>query len=835
MENKRDRTLPVFIEKKMKDSYIDYSMSVIVSRALPDVRDGLKPVHRRVLYGMSELGLRPNSAYKKSARIVGEVLGKYHPHGDTAVYDSMVRMVQDFSLRYPLVDGQGNFGSVDGDSPAAMRYTEARMTNIAVEVLRDLDKETVDFTTNFDESLKEPTVMPSVLPNLLVNGASGIAVGMATNIPPHNLREIVDALIALIDSPETEISELMQYVKGPDFPTAAIIYGAAGIHEAYHTGRGRVVIRGRATVEALKSGRENIVVSELPYQVNKANLIEKIADLVRDKKIEGISDIRDESDRDGMRMVIELKRDAYPDVILNQLYKHTQMQNTFGVIMLALVNGMPKVLNLKEALEHFIQFRHDVVVRRTQFDLNKAEKRAHILEGLKICLDNIDEVVELIKKSPNAESARMSLMDRFGLSEVQSQAILDMRLQRLTGLEREKIENEYLELIKLIEQLRSILASHEKRMKIVKDEIIEIREKYGDERRTEIIHATSDFNVEDMIAEEDMVITISHTGFIKRIAVTTYRRQLRGGRGLTGATTKEEDFVEHLFIASTHNYMLFFTNKGRCHWLKVHEIPQAGRATKGRAIVNLLEVEKHERIAAILPVREFDNESFIVMATREGIVKKTALSAYSNPRRGGINAISIREGDDLIEASISNGNHDVLLGTRRGLSIRFHENEVRAMGRTASGVKGINLGKGDAVVGMVVVKREGSVLVVTEFGLGKRTALSEYRVSHRGGKGVFTLKVTDKTGELVTLKEVVDEDDIMIITVNGVLIRQSVNKLKIQGRNTQGFRLIRLDSGDRVGDVARVVREEENEIDEEGNEIDEERNEIDGDNETPES
>jgi len=835
MENKRDRTLPVFIEKKMKDSYIDYSMSVIVSRALPDVRDGLKPVHRRVLYGMSELGLRPNSAYKKSARIVGEVLGKYHPHGDTAVYDSMVRMVQDFSLRYPLVDGQGNFGSVDGDSPAAMRYTEARMTNIAVEVLRDLDKETVDFTTNFDESLKEPTVMPSVLPNLLVNGASGIAVGMATNIPPHNLREIVDALIALIDSPETEISELMQYVKGPDFPTAAIIYGAAGIHEAYHTGRGRVVIRGRATVEALKSGRENIVVSELPYQVNKANLIEKIADLVRDKKIEGISDIRDESDRDGMRMVIELKRDAYPDVILNQLYKHTQMQNTFGVIMLALVNGMPKVLNLKEALEHFIQFRHDVVVRRTQFDLNKAEKRAHILEGLKICLDNIDEVVELIKKSPNAESARMSLMDRFGLSEVQSQAILDMRLQRLTGLEREKIENEYLELIKLIEQLRSILASHEKRMKIVKDEIIEIREKYGDERRTEIIHATSDFNVEDMIAEEDMVITISHTGFIKRIAVTTYRRQLRGGRGLTGATTKEEDFVEHLFIASTHSYMLFFTNKGRCHWLKVHEIPQAGRATKGRAIVNLLEVEKHERIAAILPVREFDNESFIVMATREGIVKKTALSAYSNPRRGGINAISIREGDDLIEASISNGNHDVLLGTRRGLSIRFHENEVRAMGRTASGVKGINLGKGDAVVGMVVVKREGSVLVVTEFGLGKRTALSEYRVSHRGGKGVFTLKVTDKTGELVTLKEVVDEDDIMIITVNGVLIRQSVNKLKIQGRNTQGFRLIRLDSGDRVGDVARVVREEENEIDEEGNEIDEERNEIDGDNETPES
>lgn len=809
MENQRDRIVPVFIEEKMKDSYIDYSMSVIVARALPDVRDGLKPVHRRVLYGMSELGLRPNSAYKKSARIVGEVLGKYHPHGDTAVYDSMVRMVQDFSLRYPLVDGQGNFGSVDGDSPAAMRYTEARMATIAVEVLRDLDKETVDFVPNFDESLKEPIVMPSVLPNLLVNGASGIAVGMATNIPPHNLSEVVNAIVALIDNPEIEISELMGFIKGPDFPTAAIIYGSNGIEEAYRTGRGRVIIRARANVETLKSGRENIVVTELPYQVNKANLMEKIADLVREKKLEGIADVRDESDRDGMRMVVELKRDAYPEIILNQLFKHTQMQSTFGVIMLALVKGAPKVLNLKEVLQHFVDFRHEVVVRRTTFDLDKAEKRAHILEGLKICLDNIDEIVDLIKKSRNAESARLSLMKRFKLSEIQAQAVLDMRLQRLTGLEREKIETEYLEVIKLIEQLKSILESRDKRMQIIKDELIEIEEKYRDSRRTEIMPETGDFTVEDMIAEEDMVITISHTGFIKRIPVTTYRRQLRGGRGLMGATTKEEDFVEHLFVASTHSYMLFFTNQGRCYWLKVHEIPQAGRATKGRAIVNLLQIEKDERVAAIVNVRDFEGESYIIMATREGVVKKTALAAYSNPRRGGINAISIREGDDLIEARISSGNHDILLGTRRGLSIRFNENEVRPMGRTASGVKGITLGKGDSVVGMVVVKREGTVLVVTELGLGKRTDLSEYRVSHRGGKGIFTLKVTEKTGELVTLKEVVDEDDIMIITTSGVLIRQSVKNLKVQGRNTQGFRLIRLDEGDRVGDVARVVREED--------------------------
>ena len=809
--NQRGRVIPVLIETEMQNSYLNYSMSVIVSRALPDVRDGLKPVHRRVLYGMSELGLRPGSGYKKSARIVGEVLGKYHPHGDTAVYDSMVRMVQDFSLRYPLVDGQGNFGSVDGDSPAAMRYTEARMTRIAQEILRDLDKDTVDFVPNFDESLTEPTVMPSVLPNLLVNGSSGIAVGMATNIPPHNLGEVIDALVAMIANPDLTVEDLMTHIKGPDFPTAGIIYGDVGIDEAYRTGRGRVVIRARANIEISKNDRENIIVNELPYQVNKARLMEKIAELVRDKKIVGINDIRDESDRDGMRIYIELKRDAPSATILNQLFKHTQMQTTFGVNMLALVNGAPKVLTLKEMLGHFIEFRHEVVVRRAQFELDKAGKRAHILEGLKICLDNIDKIVALIKQSKNPEAAKEGLMKQFKLSEIQAQAILDMRLQRLTGLERKKIEDEYLEVIKTMEQLKSLLASKEKRMQLIKEELLEIREKYADERRTEIIRVTEEFSVEDMIAEEDMVITISHAGFIKRIAVTTYRSQLRGGRGMTAASTREEDFVEHLFIASTHQYMLFFTTKGRCHWLKVHEIPQAGRATKGRAIVNLLQLSKEEGIAAFISIKEFDPDLFLVMATKLGIVKKTSLAAYSKPRKGGINAIGIREGDDLIDAIISNGNHDILLGTRKGMSIRFHEKEVRDMGRTASGVRGIRIGKDDYVVGMVVIKREGTVLVVTEKGLGKRTDLKEYRVSHRGGKGVFTIKVTEKTGEMVALKEVVDEDDIMIITDKGVVIRQSVSRLKTQGRNTQGFRLIRLDADAKVADVARVVKEEEEE------------------------
>ncbi|MFQ5823351.1 MAG: DNA gyrase subunit A [bacterium] len=806
---KRDRIVPVLLEEEMKDSYIDYSMSVIVSRALPDVRDGLKPVHRRVLYGMHELGLRPNSQYKKSARIVGEVLGKYHPHGDAAVYDTMVRMVQEFSLRYPLVNGQGNFGSLDGDSPAAMRYTEARLAPIAEEVLRDLDKNTVDFVPNFDESLQEPTVLPSVLPNLLVNGSSGIAVGMATNIPPHNLSEVIDALIALIIRPDLTVASLMKYIKGPDFPTGAIIYGDEGIDETYRTGRGRIAIRARANIETVRGGRENIIVSELPYQVNKANLIEKIADLVRDKKVEGISEIRDESDRDGMRIVIELKRDAPAEVILNQLFKHTQMQVTFGTIMLALVNGAPKILNLKELLQLFIDFRHEVVVRRIKFDLDKAEKRAHILEGLKICLDNIDQIVAIIKKSRNPDTARNSLMKRFGLTEIQAQAILDMRLQRLTGLERKKIEDEYLEKIKLIEKLRSLLESRPKRMQLIKEELLEVKEKYGDKRKTEIISETEEFSIEDMIAEEDMVITISHSGFIKRFPVSSYKRQLRGGRGYTGAATKEEDFIEHLFVASTHHYILFFTNKGRCYWLKVHEIPQAGRASKGRAIVNLLQLSKDERIAAFINVRDFNNDLYLVMATKKGLIKKTQLSAYGNPRRGGINAITIREDDDLIDAQLTDGTHDILLASHKGLAIRFNENEVRDMGRTAAGVKGIKLSKDDCVVGMIVIKREGTVLVVTDKGYGKRTDIKEYRISHRGGKGIITIKVTDITGDLMVIKEVMDEDDIMIITNKGVVIRQSVKKLSVQGRNTRGFRLIKLDEDDKVGDVARVIKEED--------------------------
>ena len=809
MEIQRDRIIPVYIEEEMKDSYIDYSMSVIVSRALPDVRDGLKPVHRRVLYGMQQLGVRPNTSYKKSARIVGEVLGKYHPHGDAAVYDTMVRMVQKFSLRYPLVDGQGNFGSVDGDSAAAMRYTEVRLATIAEEILRDLDKATVDFVPNFDESLQEPTVLPSVLPNLLVNGASGIAVGMATNIPPHNLSEVVDALTALISRPDLTVETLMKYIRGPDFPTGAIIYGDEGIDEIYRTGRGRIVLRARANIETVRSGRENIIVTELPYQVNKANLVEKIADLVNARKIEGISDIRDESDRDGMRVVIELKRDAQDEVVLNQLFKHTQMQLTFGTIMLALVDGAPKILNLKQILEHFINFRHDVVVRRTKFELEKAEKRAHILEGLKICLDNIDEIVGIIKKSRNPDTARVSLMKQFGLSEVQAQAILDMRLQRLTGLERKKIEDEYLNTIKIIEKLRSLLESRPKRMQLIKEELIEIKEKYSDQRRTEIISETEEFSVEDMIAEEEMVITISHSGFIKRFPVSSYKRQLRGGRGYTGASTKEEDFVEHLFVASTHHYILFFTNKGRCYWLKVHEIPQAGRASKGRAIVNLLHLSKDEGMEAFVNVKEFNKDLFLVMATKQGLIKKTRLSAYSNPRKGGINAITIRENDALIETKLTDGTHDILLATSKGLAIRFHESEVRDMGRMAAGVKGIRLKDNDFVVGMIVIKREGTVLVVTEDGYGKRTDIRQYRVSHRGGKGIITIKGTQKTGALVAIKEVMNEDDIMLITIQGVVLRQSVKKLSILGRNTQGFRLIKVDKGDKVADVARVIKEED--------------------------
>jgi len=807
MEIKRERVLPVYIEEEMKESYIDYSMSVIVSRALPDVRDGLKPVHRRVMYGMHELGLRSNAAYKKCARIVGEVLGKYHPHGDAAVYDTMVRLVQDFSLRYPLINGQGNFGSLDGDAPAAMRYTEAKLTPIAEELLRDLDKDTVAFVPNFDESLKEPMVLPSILPNLLINGSSGIAVGMATNIPPHNLPEVVDALIAMINKANMKVDEIMEIITGPDFPTGAIIYGEEGIDEAYRSGRGRIIVRARANVESVPGGRNRIVITEIPYMVNKANLIEKIAHLVNEKKIEGIAEVRDESDKDGLRIVIELKRDVQETVLLNQLYRHTQMQVTFGVIMLALVDGVPVVLNLKQMLQYFIDFRHEVVVRRTRFDLDKAEKRAHILEGLKIALDHIDEIIALIKKSRNPETARQGLMRKFKLSEIQAQAILDMRLQRLTGLERKKIEDEYKETLKLISKLKAILDTRSLRMQIIKDELTALKEKYGDERRTEIITKTEEFSIEDMIAEEDMVITISHFGFIKRFPVSGYRRQSRGGTGHSGASTKVEDFIEHLFIASTHHYVLIFTDKGRCYWLKVYEIPQAGKGSKGRAIVNLLKIQRNEKIAAIVNVKGFDDDHFVIMATNKGLVKKTVLSAFGNPRKGGINAINIREEDDLIGAKLTDGNQEIVLGTYFGKAIRFHESDVRDMGRQATGVTGISLASKDYVVGMVTVRKESTLLVVTEKGYGKRTPIKEYRLTRRGGKGIVTVNATERVGKMVSIKEVVEDDDVMIITTKGNVIRQAVKQISKTGRATQGVRLIRLTANDKIGDVTRIVKE----------------------------
>jgi len=801
-----------YIEEEMKDSYIDYSMSVIVSRALPDVRDGLKPVHRRILYAMNELNLSFNRPYKKSARIVGEVLGKYHPHGDSAVYDAMVRMVQEFSLRYPLVDGQGNFGSIDGDSAAAMRYTEARMSRIAGELLRDIEKDTVNFTFNFDETLKEPSILPSVLPNLLVNGSSGIAVGMATNIPPHNLNEIIDGTIALIDDPEISIDELRNYVKAPDFPTGGIIFGTEGIKSAYETGRGRVLIRARANVETLRGDREQIVVTETPYQVNKTNLIDKIVSLIKAKKIEGISDLRDESDRDGTRLVFELKKDAQAEVTLNQLYKHSYLQYTFGVNMLALVNGEPKLLNLKEMIQHFVDHRHEIVLRRTRYELDEAEKRAHILEGLKIALDNIDEIVALIKKSKTVDDARTGLMERFGLSEIQAKAILDMRLQRLTGLEREKIEQEYLEVIKLIARLKGILESRALRMDIIKNELLELKEKYGDKRRTDIIEDFSEFRVEDIIAQEDMVITISHEGFIKRFPVSGFRRQHRGGRGSKGALTKEEDFIEHIFIASTHHYIMFFTDKGRCYWLKVYEIPQAGKLSKGRAIVNLIQISKEESITAWVSVKEFDDEHYIIMGTRKGMVKKTILSAYGHPRKGGINAITLKEGDTLIGVQLTDGSQDIVLGTHLGKAIRFNEKKVRPMGRTAAGVIGIRLLNKDYVVGMVVIKREATLLVVTEKGYGKRSSMYDYRVTNRGGLGIITIKTSERVGKMITIMEVVDNDDLMIITEKGVVIRSRISALRTMGRNTQGVRLIRIDEGDKIADVARVVKSDEVEV-----------------------
>ena len=808
--NSRERILPRPIEEEMKQSFINYSMSVIVARALPDVRDGLKPVHRRILYAMNELGLIPGRPFKKSATVVGDVLGKYHPHGDASVYDALVRMVQDFSLRYPLVDGQGNFGSVDGDPAAAYRYTEARLTRVAVAMLEDIDKETVGFVPSFDDQREEPSVLPSKIPNLLVNGSSGIAVGMATNIPPHNLREVARAVEHLVDHPEAPPEELLTHIKGPDFPTGGYIYGIQGLREAYATGRGKIVMRARAQVEEKPTtGRSAIVVTELPYQVNKATLHKDIAHLVNDKKLEGISDARDESDRDGMRLVIELKRDAIPHVVLNQLYKHTAMQATFGVINLALVGGQPKVMPLKELLERFIAHRHDIIVRRTQFDLQAAEAREHILEGLKIAVDNIEEVIKVIRGSADTETADRALQERFKLSEKQSKAILDMRLAKLTGLEIDKLEAELKEVRVTIGELRSILKSREKRMGILKAEMAEVAKNYGDDRRTEIIPDQDEFSVEDLIAEEDMVITISHSGYIKRIAVSTYRKQRRGGRGLTGATAKEDDWIEHLFIASTHDYVMFFSDRGQVYWLKVHEIPQGGRAARGKPVVQCIAIRPDERITALVPVREFSDTKWLLFATRNGTVKKTVLSAYGNPRSTGINAINIEPGDELIDVQPTEGNDDIVLATRGGMSIRFHESDVREMGRATTGVKGIELEAGDAVIGMVVIRRDATLLVVAERGFGKRSELADYRVQRRGGKGIITFRNTEKTGACVALKEVLPDDELMMITRKGIIIRVPVDGIRVIGRNTQGVHVMNLDEGDVVVDVARVVKEDE--------------------------
>lgn len=810
-----EKIIPVNIEEEMKSSYIDYSMSVIVSRALPDVRDGLKPVHRRVLFGMNELGLASNRAYKKSARIVGEVLGKYHPHGDKSVYDTMVRMVQDFSLRYPLVDGQGNFGSVDGDSPAAMRYTEARLAKIAETLLRDIDKNTVDFTANFDDTLKEPSVLPAVMPNLLVNGSGGIAVGMATNIPPHNLNEIINGIVYLVKHPEATIKKLMEFVTAPDFPTGAMIYGYDPVLEAYNTGRGRIILRAKASIETEKNGRVSIIVTEIPYQVNKASLIENIANLVREKKIDDIASINDESDRDGMRIVIGLKRDGNAHVVLNNLYKHTQMQNTFGVIMLALVDGVPKVLNLKEMMEHFIKHRLNVIVRRTQFELDEAEKRAHILEGYIIALDNIDEVIKLIKKSKDTPTAREGLMKKFKLSEVQAQAILDMRLQRLTGLERKKIEDEYKELLKTIEKLKRILASEKLQRDIIIEELTIIKDKFGDERRTEIIFDAKKMNDDDMlkslIKEEDVVITISNKGFIKRIPVSSYKSQGRGGKGITAASTgkADDDFVEHMFIGSTHQYIMFFTDKGKCYWLKVYDIPEGSRTSRGKSILNLIEKEPAEKVNAFVMVKDFADELFVTMVTRKGTIKKTKLDAYSNIRRNGINAINLTEGDELVDVRLTNGKQEILIGTHEGQAIRFNESLVRDMGRTATGVKGVNLRKSDYVIGMVaVIRPSATILVVTEKGFGKRSDLGDYRVTNRGGKGVITVKTNDRVGKLISIKEVTDSDDLMIITTKGILIRQKMKDIRVMGRGAQGVKLIRLGEDDNISAVARLAEVE---------------------------
>ncbi|MCK9423244.1 MAG: DNA gyrase subunit A, partial [Bacteroidales bacterium] len=804
-----EKIVQVNIENQMKTAYIDYSMSVIVQRALPDVRDGLKPVHRRVLFGMYELGVLSNRAYKKSARIVGEVLGKYHPHGDTSVYDAMVRMAQDWSLRYPLVDGQGNFGSMDGDNPAAMRYTEARMQKIAEEMVADLEKDTVDYQLNFDDTLKEPTVMPSRIPNLLVNGASGIAVGMATNMAPHNLKQVVDGIIAYIDNRQITIPELMNFIKAPDFPTGGIIYGYEGVKEAYETGRGRIVMRGESKIEQEENGRELIIVTSIPYQVNKAEMIKKTAELVNDKKIEGISDIRDESDRNGVRIVYELKRDAITNVVLNKLYQMTPLQTSFNINNIALVRGRPMMLNLKDLIIHYVEHRHEVVKRRTRFELAEAEKRAHILEGLLIALDHLDEVIALIRACQTPDEAKNGLMETFGLTEIQAKAILDMRLQRLTGLEREKIKEEYDALIKVIEHLKSILADVNLRMEIIKTELLEIKEKYGDEPRSQIVYAATDFRIEDTIADENVVITISHMGYIKRTPLSEYRRQNRGGRGVKGTEIRDEDFLEHLFIATNHNYLLLFTEKGKCFWIRVFELPEGGKTSKGRAIQNLVNIEPDDKVRAFINVKDLKDENYaksnyIILATKRGTIKKTSLEAYSRPRQNGINAITIKEGDRLLEAKLTQGIDEVVMALRSGRAIRFNEQKVRPMGRNAAGVRGISLaGQNDEVVGMICVpiEKKSEVLVVSENGYGKRSDLEDYRITNRGGKGVKTLNITDKTGSLIAVKAVTDNDDLMIINRSGVIIRMAVADLRVMGRATQGVRLIKFDEGDSIAAV----------------------------------
>ncbi len=823
-----EKIIKVNIENQMKSAYIDYSMSVIVSRALPDVRDGLKPVHRRVLYGMLDLGVLSNRPYKKSARIVGEVLGKYHPHGDSSVYDAMVRMAQEWSLRYPLVDGQGNFGSIDGDSPAAMRYTEARLQKIAEEMLTDIDKDTVNFQLNFDDSLEEPSVLPARIPNLLVNGASGIAVGMATNMPPHNLSEVVDGTIAFIDNHEITVPELMKFIKAPDFPTGGVIYGYEGVREAYETGRGRIVIRGEARIEPDEQGRENIIVTSIPYQVNKSELIKKTADLINEKKIEGITDIRDESDRSGLRIVYELKRDVITNVVLNKLYQLTPLQTSFSVNNIALVDGRPVLLNLKDLIRHFVNHRHEVIVRRTRYDLAQAEKRAHILEGLLIALDHLDAVIALIRASQTPEEARNGLISNFNLSEDQARAILDMRLQRLTGLEREKIKEEYQEIMDKIRLYKEILEHEWMRMDIIKQELTEIKEKYGDDARTEIVYAAKDFRIEDTIADEDVVITISHLGYIKRTPLTEYRRQNRGGRGAKGSNIRGDDFLEYLYIASMHNYMLFFTEKGKCFWLRVFEIPEGNKTSKGRAIQNMINIEPDDRVRAFINVKnlkeeDYINNNFIVLCTRKGIIKKTSLEAYSRPRQSGINAITVRDDDQLLEAKLTNGTNEIVMALRSGRAIRFNEQTVRPMGRNASGVRGITLGgPKDEVIGMICLENGSQdILVVSENGYGKRSSLDDYRVTNRGGKGVKTINITDKTGDLIAIKAVADSDDLMIINRSGLIIRISVATLRVMGRATQGVKLIDLRDNDAIAAVAKVETDDtdDQDIDNEGIDI----------------